>query len=307
MAELFLQFISTFYVYIKELWFTLALGFLLSGVIHLYIPEKIVDKYLGQRGLKPIFLSSIIGTILPVCCIGSLPIAVTLKRKGARMGAILAFLITTPATSISALIVCWKLMGAMFTLIIFISVIIMGLLVGLIANQFSWNIAEEGNNEQSLKKEDCCHKDKPKTEFKQGFLEKLKEILIYAYIDLPKNMGLEILIGIALASFIDIYEPLQNFIQHYLVGIVGYVFILFFGLFTYVCSTASVPMAHALLNSGMSVGQAVCYLLVGPITSYGTILVIRKDFGNRALLLYLSVISICAVLTGILVDIFNVI
>ena len=110
--------------------------------------------------------------------------------------------------------------------------------------------------------------------------------------------------GIALASFITVFEPIQYLIREYLIGFVGYFFILIIGLATYVCSTASIPMADAFLQSGLSHGQALCYLLVGPITSYGTILVIKKDFGVRVLTIYLGVICILSVLYGLFFDYF---
>ena len=74
------------------------------------------------------------------------------------------------------------------------------------------------------------------------------------------------------------------------------------GLLDSVCSTASVPLADALVRSGMRYGQALCYLLLGPITSYGTILVIRKDFGKKVLVMYLGVISVMSLLAGIVYD-----
>ena len=39
-------------------------------------------------------------------------------------------------------------------------------------------------------------------------------------------------------------------------------------------------MADAFLKSGMSYGQALTYLMAGPVTSYFTILAIKKGFGG---------------------------
>src|SRR6185295_5872718 len=106
--ELFQLFFSTFLQYLQELWFSIALGFLLSGIVSEFIPTPAVETYLGEKKLSGIFISSLIGTFLPVCCFGSLPIAMTLRRKGAQLGPVLAFLVATPATSISALLVTWR-------------------------------------------------------------------------------------------------------------------------------------------------------------------------------------------------------
>lgn len=299
MGEFVSDFLSIFVHYVDEIWLTLAVGFLLSGIMYLYLPADSVEKYLGKKGVKPILVSSFIGTILPVCCIGTLPIAVTLNRKGASLGAVLAFLITTPATSISALIVCLKLMGIQFTVLIFIAVVLMGLVVGLICNSMSTTFTS--HSETDWKDDSCC--EKPGDVPVDTFFGKIKKVLHYAFIELPRNMGLEILVGIALASLITVVQPIQTFIQEHLLGAIGYIFILFFGLITYVCSTASVPMAHAFLNSGMSSGQSLCYLLVGPITSYSAIMIVRKDFGNKVLGLYLGIICVFSVSIGVVIDI----
>jgi uncharacterized membrane protein YraQ (UPF0718 family) len=296
------HFFYFFVHYVQELWFVLLVGFLLSGIFYKFISTEIVVRHLGEKGLRPILISTVVGAILPICCIGTLPIAVTLKRKGASMGAVLAFLIATPATSVSALIVCWKLLGMTFTVYIFFAVILIGLVMGIIGN--GMNIEPDGGISANAGG-DCCRREDSDANEGDPVVpvgQKFKEALAYAFIKLPKDIGWQILIGIALASLVAASDPLQNFIREFFVGPVGYAVVLVVGLLDYVCSTASVPMADALVRSGMSHGQALCYLLVGPITSYGTILVIKKDFGKKILAMYLGVISVMSLLAGIVYD-----
>jgi len=297
--ELLQKFVSTNFMYWNELWLTLAVGFLISGIFFKCVPSGIVERHLGEKGMRPIFIAAFIGALLPVCCVGSLPIALTLKRKGAALGAVLAFLVATPATSVSALIVCWKLFGLGFTIYIFVAIIVMALVLGVIINKVHLkSVPAQGEVDES-----CCQ---PEHQNAQGsntpIGQKIKEIFIYAFVTLPKEIGVAIIIGIALASFITVFEPIQHLIREYLTGMAGYFFVLTIGLVTYVCSTASVPMADAFLQSGMSYGQGLSYLLIGPITSYGTILVIRKDFGSRVLAIYLGVICIMSLLYGFVYD-----
>ncbi len=293
------RFVHIFIHYGQELWLILAAGFLISGIIQQFVPSRIVEEHLGEKGLRPILISSIVGAILPVCCFGSLPIAITFRKKGASLGAVMAFLVATPATSVSALIVCWKLLGFVFTAYIFFAVVVMAIVMGVVCN----NIGIPTQETSSSDTEGCCGNGCSHPEHR-AFLLKVKDALRYAYITLPKEIGREILLGIALASLIVAFDPIQRFIRGYLTGPAGYIFILIVGLITYVCSTASVPMADALIKSGMSHGQALCYLLVGPITSYGALLVIKKEFGGRILWIYLGIISILSLLFGIVYDIF---
>jgi len=299
--ELMQNFLNANIMYWQELWLTLAVGFLISGLFFKFIPTSIVERHLGEKGLKPILIAASVGTLLPVCCVGSLPIALTLRRKGAALGAVLAFLVATPATSISALIICWKLLGLGFTVYIFIAIVLMALILGVIINKMNLKDA----NDETETDESCCQsEDQEGKKPNPTTGQKMKEVFVYAFVTLPKEIGVEIIIGIALASFITVFEPIQHLIREYLIGMVGYFFILIIGLVTYVCSTASVPMADAFLKSGMSYGQGLCYLLVGPITSYGTILVIKKDFGARVLIVYLGVICSMSLFYGLIYDVF---
>ena len=57
--------------YLIEIIPALAIGFFLSGLIHEFIPNDWVEKYLGRKGIGSIFYATIVGAILPICCWGS--------------------------------------------------------------------------------------------------------------------------------------------------------------------------------------------------------------------------------------------
>lgn len=289
------QFFHHLLHYSREIIPALALGFFLSGLAHEFIPQGWVDRNLGKSGIRPILISTFVGAMLPICCWGSLPVAVGFYKKGARLGPVLAFLVATPATSISALIVSYTLLGLKFTAFIFTAVIIMGIAVGLVGNKLRYIRGAKA-------KEDICphcNTTASTCGHKKGIRRRVQAVLKYAYIDMPKEIGLEIMIGVVLAAFVAAYVPLGVLIEKYLSGPLGYVFSLIFGLAMYICSTATVPLADAFIKQGMNVGAAMVLMLVGPITSYGTILVLRKEFGTKILFIYLSVISIISLLFGI--------
>ena len=56
---------------------------------------------------------------------------------------------------------------------------------------------------------------------------------------------------------------------------------LILGLPTYVCATASVPIAFALHSSGFSMGAVLVFLMSGPATNIATMSVIYKIFGKN--------------------------
>jgi len=283
--------------YLGEILPALAIGFFISGLVHELIPEDIVLKYLGSGGIKPILASTLIGTLLPVCCWGSLPIAVSFYKKGAKLGPVLAFLVATPATSISALLVSYSVLGARFTAYIFFAVIAMGVLMGLVGNKIKHTPRNPGEPVKCAHCEtDPAHaRHHKKKTFTQKFISALK----YAYIELPKEIGVELLIGIILAAFVATFIPLGRLIKAFLSGWFGYVFAVIFGILMYICSTATVPLVDSLMKQGMNSGAGMTLLLIGPVTSYGTLLVLRKEYGVKVLSIFLGVLIAASLLLGV--------
>jgi len=324
------QFLLVLKDYLIEILPFLAVGFLLSGLIHEFVPTGWVEKHLGGKGIKPILYSTLVGTTLPICCIGSLPVAVSLHQKGARLGPVLAFLVATPATSITALLVTYSLLGIKFTAFLFFTVIVMGLVMGLVGNLIrtkprAFNSQSEklaidpvcGMNveiEKAVKTEYggevyyfCCphcqqtFENRPQQYrgvYSKNIAHRLKHVLKYAFVDMVKEIGPELLLGLVLAALVATIAPVGKFVGNYFSGGLGYLFSLGFGLVMYICATASVPLVHAFISQGMNIGAGMVLLIVGPITSWGTILVIRKEFGNKTLSTYLAVISVIAIAFG---------
>jgi len=289
------QFANVLIHYLYEIIPALAIGFFISGLIHEMIPEDKVLKYLGTGGIAPVFYSTLIGTLLPVCCWGSLPIAVSFYKKGAKLGPILAFLVATPATSISALLVAYSVLGIKFAVYIFFAVIIMGVVIGLIGNRIKYvpkNIPEKI----------VCPHCETDPEHIHTHEKKLRDRIIsalkYAYIELPKEIGLELIIGILLAAGVATFVPIGKLIKTYLGGWIGYAFSIVFGIIMYICSTATVPLVDSLMRQGMNPGAAMTLLLIGPVTSYGTILVLKKEYGMKILAIFLSSLVLVSLILG---------
>ncbi len=289
------QFFSVFTHYLVEILPALAIGFFLSGLIHEFIPDRLVEKWLGKTGIMPILYATVIGTILPICCWGSLPVALSFYKKKAKLGPILAFLVATPATSVSALLVAYKLLGLKFAVYIFFTVILMGLIMGIIGNKLK---VKPRLKEKEGETCPHCDEEEKNCSCDKKLILRIKSIFKFAFVDMIKEIGLEILLGIALAALVATFIPIGRLIKVYLAGSWGYLFSLVFGLVMYICSTATVPLVDAFIKQGMNIGAGMVLLLVGPVTSYGTILVLRKEFGMKLLLIYLFTISFLSLMSG---------
>lgn len=324
------QFFIVFKDYLIDVLPFLAIGLLLSGLIREFVPTQWVERHLGGKGIKPIIYSTLVGTTLPICCLGSLPVALSLHEKGARLGPVLAFLVATPATSVTALLVCYALLGLKFTAFIFLAAILMGLSTGLVGNLIRVKSKAFTSQGKQLVIDPICGMNieigkATKTEYKgevyyfccphcqqtfesrpeeysgtysKNIAHRLKHVSKYAFVDMVKRIGPELLLGLALAALVATITPIGKFVGDYFSGGFGYLFSLVFGIIMYICATASVPLVDAFISQGMNIGAGMVLLLVGPVTSWGTILVLRKEFGGKTLLTYLVVICITALALG---------
>jgi uncharacterized protein len=78
------------------------------------------------------------------------------------------------------------------------------------------------------------------------------------------------------------------------------------GIPMYVCSSASVPVAMALIHAGISPGAALVFLMTGPATNAATITTIWKVLGKRTAIIYLLAIAIGALVFGLILDMFAI-
>lgn len=290
------HFVHVFLHYLYEIIPALAIGFLISGFVHEMIPEDLVLRYLGKRGAVPILVSTLIGTILPICCWGCLPIAVSFYKKGAKLGPVLAFLVATPATSVSALLVSYSVLGPAFAVYIFFAVILMGIIIGFIGNMLN---VERKNTGDDVSCPHCkLEPEHARLHSKKTISSHILSALKYACIDLPKEIGPELFLGLILATIVATFVPIGHIVKIFLGGWFGYAFSVIFGIITYVCSTATVPFVDSLIGQGMSRGAGMTMLLIGPVTSYGTILVIAKEYGVKVVVIFLTVLTVMSVLLG---------
>jgi len=89
-------------------------AFIIAGAMAVYISEGSVLRFLGPEAIKPIALgvASVSGTLLAVCSCTVLPLFGGIYKRGAGLGAAIAFLYSGPAINIMAIVVTGKVLGA---------------------------------------------------------------------------------------------------------------------------------------------------------------------------------------------------
>jgi hypothetical protein len=74
------------------------------------------------------------------------------------------------------------------------------------------------------------------------------------------------------------------------------------GIPLYVCATASVPIAAALIAKGLSPGAALVFLMTGPATNAAGFITIWNILGRRTAVIYILTVAFSALAFGLLLN-----
>jgi uncharacterized membrane protein YraQ (UPF0718 family) len=124
----------------------------------------------------------------------------------------------------------------------------------------------------------------------------------YGFVSLPRDIGKPLLIGLAIAALIAAVIPDDFFAARLGHGLPAMLIMMLIGIPMYVCASASVPVAAALILKGISPGAALVFLITGPGTNAAGLATIWNTLGRRTAILYLLTVAGCALAAGILLD-----
>ena len=276
----------------------LLFGFFAAGALSVLISAETVERHLGGRGLVPILKAAAFGVPLPLCSCGVIPVAASLRRHGAGRGATTAFLIATPQDGVDSILVTFSLLGGAFAIFRPIAALLSGLVGGLLvetgADGPRGDGPHAGHEPHQACTDPCCA---------QPGRNRLYRMLAYGFGDLPRDIGKALLGGLLIAALISSLVPKDFFAQHLGRGLPAMLVMMALGVPVYVCATASVPIAAALvLRAGLSPGAALVFLMTGPATNAATITTVWKVMGRRTALIYLAVVMVSALAAGLTMD-----
>ena len=275
----------------------LVVGIIAAGVIHVWLPEGLLGKWLGGEGLFPVVKAAFVGAPLPLCSCGVLPAAVGLRKDGASQGATVSFLIATPETGPDSVALSYALLGPVMAIVrpvaAIISAIVSGLLTVVLVRGTPDSVPEP--LQSACCGTTCCGEEVAISE------NKLWSSLRYGFVEILDDIALWLVAGLALAGVLTALVEPQS-IASYGSGLGAMLAMVVVGIPIYVCATASTPIAAGLIAVGVSPGAALVFLLVGPATNIATLGVVGKDLGMRVLVGYLLGIIASALVAGYVTD-----
>jgi len=157
----------------------------------------------------------------------------------------------------------------------FVSGIVGGILVGILDNGEDSESPDDRCRDAAISSCKVCNEpENPSFEHDHTLAAKTRAALRYGFIDFFSDIAGHILIGIVLAGVISYFLPDNFFSETIRTGFVSMLLMIVVGIPLYMCSTASVPVAYAMMLKGVTPGAALVFLVVGPATNVVTISVV---------------------------------
>lgn len=245
------QVLADFWATALEMSPYLLFGFFVAGVLSVLVSQQLVERHLGSRGIWSILKASLFGVPLPLSSCGVIPVSMSLRKHGASKGSTIAFLLSTPQTGVDSIFVTLSLLGPLFAVFRPIAAFVTGVVGGVLVDTFGRDSTE--NNPQGQKCNDSCCSGEGKS---SGFVRAVK----YGFVTLPGDIGRAMLVGLLVAAAISAMVPDDFFAEKLGTGIFAMVVMMVLGIPVYVCATASVPIAAALILKGLTPGAAWFFL-----------------------------------------------
>ncbi len=292
--HLVLEFFKGLFLSASEMAPYLLFGFFTAGLLSAFVKTKSIEKHLGGKGIRQVLKASAIGVPLPLCSCSVIPMAASLRRHGASRGATTAFLISTPQTGIDSILVALGIFGPVFALYKAVSAFVSGIIGGALITGLKDEEKEKKINPFAFRD---VHSHKKADDGKR-----LSKALRYGFLTLPRDLAKSLLIGFLAAALISVAIPGDFFSRFIGSDFLGMIVMMLVGIPLYVCATASLPVAAALMAKGFSAGAVLVFLMTGPATNAATIGTVWKMMGRKTAWLYLLSIAFTALLSGIVFD-----
>lgn len=286
----------------------LLAGLVLAGVLKVFFPNQLLQRWLGSSSLGTIFKAAIIGTPIPLCSCSVLPTAMQLHRSGASKGATVSFLVATPENGADSIALSYVLLGPIMTILRPVAAILSAVVTGLLA-QYTANSTTHTNGCSQDTPDSglscCCDKECSENELEDtadnpdrpGSLG----VITRTALDLLDDMAGWLLVGILFAAALNTLVP-ANAMVGFGSGLLPMLAIAALSVPMYICATASTPVAASMLAAGMSPGTVLVFLLAGPATNLASAAILRRELGTRTTAAYLTGVVGSAITLGLITD-----
>ena len=226
------------------------LGGAVAGVaLNRWIKTAWVERWM-QTGRTPVIAATVAGALLPGCAMTTMPLAFSLRKKGASVGALTAFIMIAPILSPQTIVLNAAMLGWPMTVGRIVLPVILSIALGLFINALASRGVRAFNPPQTDKapkaEANCCgdgdcHAEKEDDdcghEHRKSFLAELWNSL--------RELHPYFLIGLLAVSLLESLIPQETLARHIRSGFTACLLAAAAGIPLYVCDGGEIPLTRS--------------------------------------------------------------
>lgn len=297
MAEIiyreFVYFWYYFTLQFRQIFGYWALGIVIGSFVSVFLKNKIhgmMASLNGKRmGIIGIIPAAALGILSPLCMYGTVPIVASFSKNNKREDWIAAFMMSSVLLNPQLFFYSFALgkqMAILRLIVCFLGGIFAGILVRIFFKEKSFYQFNEFNMPTNRDTDP------------NPIIRLIKNIWRNVKITAPY-----FLLGIILTALYQRYIP-SEWIANLFGSNHGFGTLMAaaLGVPLYMCGGGTIPIIDAWLNSGMSKGSAVAFMITGPATKITNLGALKIVLGIRNFVIYIVFSILFATLSGIIVD-----
>lgn len=331
--EIITNLFLAFFGMVWEIFWGLALGFILSSIIRAFVPTETISNSIGKTSVKSLSISTFFGAISSSCSYAAASMSRTLMTKGASLPNSIAFLISSTNLVFEIFIIILSLLGWAFFIgeligglffIAFTAILIAKFFPKKVIKQAQEHIEESENNSHTMQMDHSKmehskmeHSKMKHSEMEHSMMYKkpgIKDKIITAstHFVMDVNMvGKDIFIGVLISAFLMVLIPKEFWESLFLkdnaefpqfaILLWNAVIGALIAVLSFVCSVGNIVLAAVLWFGGISFGGVIAFVLSDLIT-LPMLQVYRKYYGWKPMLFIFLFLFVGIVATALFLD-----
>jgi uncharacterized membrane protein YraQ (UPF0718 family) len=253
--------------------------------------ERVVwlDRFSSLRPGVVTLSAAFLGTVSPLCTMGTVPLLAGLAGRGFPAGAVIAFLAASSMVNPQLLVLTVGTVGVPLALARWAGAVGVGVSAGWLATMAErkgWRVraGRFGSTEEGT------HRKQPR-----GFW--------HYFLDHLEFVALHLLFGVILAAMVNVFVPARHLVRW--LGPESRFAVVMSALVAspfYVCGGGILPPMQVLMEKGRPAGVVLAFFISGPATRIQALAALSAVLSRRALIVYVVLVLTWAVFLGVLLN-----
>jgi uncharacterized membrane protein YraQ (UPF0718 family) len=273
-------------VYFLAIWQAAVLAVVLGSLLQVLIPRDWLLRLFGRAGMASTLRGGLIALPGMMCSCCAAPVAVGMRRQQVSVGAALAFWIANPVLNPATLVFMGFVLGWGFTVLRVVAGVVLVVGVSLIAQRIS---RPEQISDAALEAVADVN-----ASGEQGFLVRwARQLWQLFWSTIPVYVLAVLVLG---AARVWLFPHVDGAMGNSLVWLVPLAVV---GALFVIPTAAEIPIVQTMMSLGLGTAPAVALLMTLPAISLPSLLMLRKVFDAKVLVIVALLTILVGVVSGL--------